>query len=360
MKFNSIQYLRGVAASVVVLQHASTSMPDSPFPFEFGAWGVDLFFVISGFIMYHTTADGRAAPGEFAVRRLVRIVPMYLLLTSVAYAIAVAAPSLTRTFSSSFADYLRSILFIPFLNDRTNTIQPILGQGWTLNYEMFFYLLFAAALLLPARRRLAACWMVLGALATVGILVRPQGILPGFYTDPILIEFAFGMLIAHLAGTVRGTLPWLAVAYAALGIGFVALALGTDADISRAFTAGCLSAALLSVAVWAELTSWKPNSAFGVLVGDSSYSMYLGHGFVLAVLWRLAYGITGGWDSIAATLVFMLVCLVASIIAGILLYWLIEKPVGRALHRRFVKPRAAAPPIPTGTSGAAASIAGKI
>lgn len=343
MKIISIQYLRGIAASVVVLQHASTSMPDSPFSLGFGGWGVDLFFVISGFIMFHTTADDRTGPGEFAVRRLVRIVPMYLLLTSVAYALAIVAPSITRTFSASFADYVRSILFIPFFNSSTGTVQPILGIGWTLNYEMFFYLLFAAALVLPARKRLAACWIVLGSLAMTGIMLRPAGVLSGFYTHPILIEFASGMLIASVARTVPASLPRVTIVYALLGIGAVLMAMTTEADVSRAFIAGSLAAALLAAALWAEATFWKPASALGVLVGDSSYSMYLSHGFVLAVLWRLAYRITGGWDSVMATLAFMGICLLAAIGVGILLYRYVEYPIGKALHRISLRPRIRVP-----------------
>lgn len=346
MKIISIQYLRGIAASVVVLQHASTSMPDSPFNLGVGGWGVDLFFVISGFIMFHTTADDRVTPGEFALRRLVRIVPMYLLLTSVAYTMAVVAPSITRTFSDSFADYVRSLLFIPFVNSSTGEVHPVLGVGWTLNYEMFFYLLFAAALVLPARARLAACWVVLGSLAMTGIMLRPDGVLSRFYTDPILIEFAYGMLIAAVARAASGNLPRVAVVYALLGAGAVTMSSITEAEISRAFLAGSFAAALLAFAVWAEATFWKPASALGVLIGDSSYSLYLSHGFVLAVLWRVAYWITGGWDSVMATLVFMVICLIASIVVGILLYRLIEYPVGKALHRILLRPRTRVPVAP--------------
>jgi exopolysaccharide production protein ExoZ len=340
-KFVSIQYLRAVAASVVVLQHASSSMPDTPIEAEFGAWGVDLFFVISGFIMFHTTAGGRGRPADFAVRRVVRIVPLYLILTTVAFAIAVLAPSLTRTFSPAVADYVRSLLFVPFVNERTGTVQPVLGQGWTLNYEMFFYLLFTLALFLPARMRLAGCWTVLGSLAAAGILFEPRGLVPRFYTDPIVIEFAFGMLVAYVAGTSLGRLPRLAAAFALLGITCVLAGWITGADASRAFRAGLLAAATVALAVWAESTSWKPASAFGELLGDASYSMYLSHTFVLAVAWRLAYAITGGWDGIAATLLFMAACLAACMVVAVLLYRWVERPVGRMLHARLPRGRAA-------------------
>lgn len=147
-RIDSIQLLRAVAAIAVVTQHV-------PIPiFGDGLWGVDLFFVISGFIMCHATArSGR----NFFLKRIIRIVPLYWLGTLFIYALALTLPQLLNTTTANPVDLLKSLLFIPFIKGGIPV--PIVFQGWTLNYEMFFYGLFWISLLVsrrPCRTRRSA------------------------------------------------------------------------------------------------------------------------------------------------------------------------------------------------------------
>src|SRR5689334_16532037 len=146
----SIQWLRGIAALMVVAFHTNTLAlhPSARMDFlAIGETGVDLFFVISGFIMTITTVDKRA-PGEFLRRRIIRVVPLYWMITLSYAALAVMAPTLFRSASPDFLHTLGSLAFVPQFHPLfPSAIWPVVIPGWSLNYEMFFYGIFALALL---------------------------------------------------------------------------------------------------------------------------------------------------------------------------------------------------------------------
>ena len=138
-----LQILRFVAAMAVVLFHMGSDYQirfglDAN-PFAYGAFGVDIFFVLSGFIIAMTTDPSRGA-WYFYRKRLIRIVPIYWLLTFGVVAIGIAAPTLLNSTEVSFEAVIKSLLFIAYERP-SGELQPLLFLGWTLNYEMFFYLI---------------------------------------------------------------------------------------------------------------------------------------------------------------------------------------------------------------------------
>ena len=157
-QLHSIQILRAAAAMAVVLFHLGDSLarnfglfPSNPFPA--GSDGVDVFFVISGFIMCYTTAGvDQRSPADFAMKRAARIIPIYYLMTLVLFAVGLVMPSLLASGSATFEQLAKSLLFIPY--ERANgAVAPVLFLGWTLNYEMFFYAIFTIALIVAPRFR---------------------------------------------------------------------------------------------------------------------------------------------------------------------------------------------------------------
>ena len=155
-KLSSIQVLRGVAASLVVFLHILASLDayydssilyDFPSLISFLESGVDIFFVISGFIMFAVTKNkfGQGYALNFIKRRIFRVVPLYWTLTLLYASLLIVFPSAFQNAVFDIYKLIQSLLFIPHHNV-SGDIMPVVSVGWTLNYEMYFYLCFAIAL----------------------------------------------------------------------------------------------------------------------------------------------------------------------------------------------------------------------
>jgi len=199
-KLTNVQHLRAVAALIVLITHqyaatvfvaARSHRSFDSIPL-YGTFGVDIFFVISGFIMFYTASNefggGVAATDKFIRRRLIRVVPIYWLLT-----MAMAALRFFQNKADSAPALVQSLLFIPFVAGN-GKFRPVLGVGWSLNYEMLFYAIFAVGLLLPRRSGVFMIFMTLMALITAGSLFALP---PPFsaWTKPIIGEFLLGVIL---------------------------------------------------------------------------------------------------------------------------------------------------------------------
>lgn len=183
-RFESVQSLRGIAALFVLAQHICF--------IGRGAFGVDLFFLISGFIMMYTTEKETE---HFLLKRLIRIIPLYYFMTIISYIALLLFPQLFEQTTASPVYLIKSLMFIPF--SMGGVTQPLLRVGWTVNYEMLFYLLFFAAMKISKRYRALICSGMLVLLVLIGQWV-PEGTEPfSFWTDSILLEFAAGMALFY-------------------------------------------------------------------------------------------------------------------------------------------------------------------
>ena len=294
----SIQYLRAFAALAVVMYHLGEKAGQ---PFKIGAAGVDLFFVISGFIMWMISEDQKPAP--FWAQRAWRIIPMYWIVTALLFAKHVhdhQSPGIGRL--------LLSLAFIPHLDDH-GQLFPILVPGWTLNFEMFFYLVFGFCLFAARRLQLPILTLVLVACVALGALTGS----PLQY--PLLLEFLAGAWLCEAWR--RGMLNKGGAVMIVAGV--VLFALGRLAPYSEALrpllwglpaflvVAGC-------VALEPKLPKWKPLR----FLGDASYSIYLTHGLVIGLLWARL-----GW---AAGVI--------AVLAGCVVYIALERPLHRLVSAR--------------------------
>jgi exopolysaccharide production protein ExoZ len=320
----SIQYLRGLAALGVLVFHAADR---AGWAFGTGAAGVDVFFVISGFIMWVVTCSRDGDPRGFMVRRLQRIVPLYWAVTLITAAIAVFVPGAFPAMQVTAGAVAKSLFFIPY-RDPQGLIAPLIVPGWTLNFEMFFYLLFAAGLLAPARIR-----ALLVSAALVGLVaLRPfvgGGPVAQTYTDPILLEFAAGVWLGWLWSHDRLPGPRTGWALVALGLaGFTAVGLsGVDITSARPLWWGLPAFALVVGAVSIERHGRVPNLAPLRALGDASYSVYLIHGLAISATLR-ALALVG----VTAPALVFAAAIVVGVTAGLLAYRLIEKPAMRLFH----------------------------
>lgn len=333
----AIQCLRGIAAAMVVVFHCFPQLAHMGYAGDEQLWlsaGVDIFFIISGFIMLISShrSPGRGA-ASFLVNRAVRILPIYWLLTSVMVALALAVPNLLNATRFEPWHVLASYLMIPARHPTLPFYWPILIPGWTLNYEVFFYVLFAGALAVTADRgwRLAA---IVGGLvvacAAAGAVVPADGV-AGFYTDSVIVEFAFGLVLA-LAYLRAWRLPRVvAVAAGAGGIAaLVASGLVAHPDV-RGLVYGVPALAIVTGAV---LSGWRQGGTVTRLlrvVGDASYSIYLTHMLTMGVVgqvWRRWVGAGSPWLVAAFIVVATLIC----IVAGAIFYRVVERPLTRRLQ----------------------------
>ncbi|MBX9858945.1 MAG: acyltransferase [Sphingomonas sp.] len=337
-KYWSVQYLRAVAALLVVVNHAQLhAVNELQFFFvRLGSFGVLLFFVISGFIMVTMTSEGRFDGGAFLRRRIERVVPLYWLATAFVAMLAVIAPDLLKNTSFSIEGLVKSLLFIPYQRGN-GEIVPLLKLGWTLNYEMFFYLLFAAFCRTGAGFRVVMISAILAILAVIGIWIPKSATILFFFTRPVALSFAIGMVVglAYQRGLLTRQLgPATAHAVIAgalvIGLGLTAAGLtvlpGTLFDPRIDLCFALAASAFIAAGLIAEPTLY--HSRLGLALGDASYSIYLVHLYVVALLIKLLamLGPAGLATRIPIALVF-------ASLAGLAIHRLVERPIMRFFQR---------------------------
>ncbi|NRQ16381.1 acyltransferase family protein [Ensifer sesbaniae] len=319
-----IQYLRAFAALGVVVFHAAERTGHH---FAIGAAGVDIFFVISGFIMWVISERRPMSPFSFLRDRVQRIAPVYWLATMVMVLGGLAGlfPNLVL----SPAHVMASLLFVPMPSPSTGEVWPVLVQGWTLNYEMFFYALFALTLLVPRSRRLLAITACFLLLVGLGYAIDSDNALFVAYTRPIILEFVAGMIIAELwlRGRVRGSnVGWAFVATAISGFSALAVfRLPFDE-----FVLGPLAVMLVVGTLALEDRGWFRGRGMPMLLGDASYSIYLWHTFAISVVVKVCA--RAGVDLPLSAFLAVL----AGTALGAAAYILFEKPLTRRLRSRIV------------------------
>jgi exopolysaccharide production protein ExoZ len=317
-KLNGIQWLRALAAIIVVAFHASGRWN---YNFGIGQYGVDIFFVISGFIMWGV-ASSPISPIDFLRDRIARIVPIYWLATAVLT--LGGALGLFPKLSASIVQILCSLLFIPYPDGR-GIIWPTLSQGWTLNYEMFFYVVFSAILMLPKYFRSAALLVSFSILAAIGVVWNSNIAAITFYTRPIILEFALGVLIGQYF--TRNTLDRkLGILFVAAGL--LCFVLGGLGMIHgpQVLVFGIPATLLISGFIALEQSGTRFDFRPLVFLGDASYSIYLFHTFAISVAVRFLPRGLGVADPIVGTLL--------GVTVGCVAYWLVERPLVGRLRRK--------------------------
>ena len=330
--FGSIQTLRGVAALLVVIFHAGLRFDSSEMTFRTGNAGVDIFFVISGFVMWTVTARRPTRPLVFLQQRFVRLAPMYWCFTLLMFATSTLAPSMVPRMRPTVPHLLLSMAFVPHVSPNLDRILPLLGQGWTLNFEVFFYLIFAVALALRTEWRLPAIGASLLALPVLGVFVLTPEIPITTLLSPLLIEFLGGIGIAWFVTTGR-RLPvgwsWTCVI---LGVALLACAEpAADAEWGRLLEFGIPAFFVVGGMVGAETSGALRFTRLPLWLGDASYSIYLSHTFVISALGKV-------WPNSLAPWPFIVTATVCSALMGGLIYVVIERPLLALMRGRHRLP----------------------
>jgi exopolysaccharide production protein ExoZ len=325
--FSRIQVLRFVAAAAVVVYHAQLTAVTyfggtAPLPIlEYGTYGVDLFFVISGFIIVFIASTRETNAAMFTRRRIERIVPLYWIMTLATFALT-HIPGLARNAASDPLHLVQSLLFLSWL-DGYGTY-PVLNVGWTLEFEMLFYAI-AAAAMAWTRRPWAVTAFVMLALVLTG---RGSFF---FLQNPMIIEFVFGMTIATFLYD-RRLFPWL------LGSTLLVLVTLPLTQLSwRVWAIGLPSSVLVGAAVYADRRKAYRGRVLPEL-GNASYSIYLTHVIAISFACKMAIRLM---PSAPLAIIVPLIS-VFSVVIGYMTYCLVEKrliALGRKRRPASLAPR---------------------
>jgi len=332
---NSLQALRALAATTVIFDHI-------PFA-RWGSFGVDIFFVLSGFVICHISSTDSS---HFFSKRIFRVVPLYWLCTFAVATIALIAPSLLVNTSFSGVALLKSLFFIPFRRP-DHHVAPLLFLGWTLHFEMLFYAIFGIALRVTRKHARVLAIAGLVALFAIGKLFRVyhhSNLVLNFYSKFVIMEFAFGILCYVLwnrYGAAVRRVPGLLVLAAATTsyIFFILMDVHVFDSygpffkhvpdiLLRGVPASLILLAFLSVEDRIKFP------ALVLLIGDASYSLYLLHPYILEILNRKMFALDHlSVLSIVVTIVFIAICYACAVLS----FKYFERPSNKLLRNLFLR-----------------------
>jgi exopolysaccharide production protein ExoZ len=291
-----LQHLRFVAAFAVLAHHILEEATGSPLAHipaavqRLGACGVDIFFVISGLVMWHATGgfSSQTSARRFFTRRLTRVMPAYWVCLAIVVALAFSGIAY-RHMQLGPIGLSESILLLP----PTTSAGLVVGVAWTLIYEFYFYLICTAALCLPWQKYRVA--LIVALLAGVPVALNLVGATAQgeYYGSPIVIEFLGGIFLGLVSTRLPESSPrirWI------VSITCVALFWWATVSSPSEATSGLPASfrwwawglpATLLVAAFAR-TEDKGGRVGGALtvLGNSSYVLYLTHGFFMILFAR--------------------------------------------------------------------------
>jgi exopolysaccharide production protein ExoZ len=338
-----LQALRGLAASLVVVSHSAETLARHDLMSEdmaarlslSGYFGVATFFIISGFIIYKTSRNSFGNLGgasRFVLKRLIRIFPVYWIATALFVLLSPHRAEITA------GDIVWSLLLVPHQGISAAGLNPLVGQGWTLQYEMLFYMIFAAGLFFTRNIGTGLIVAALVALVAAGAAILPLSdiaeplTLAAYWTRPIILLFAAGIGLGLLQERVR---PSFSVPYpftlmlGLLGLWF-AFSLGAPLPESGhiRFPAVIAVWGVCGLLVFVSVFGCKEEGLFekaAEVFGDASYSVYLFHTFILSALLRLKL------QDISPVLFFVMAIIGANVL-GYVMYRLVERPILRTFR----------------------------
>lgn len=340
----NLQVLRFVAAFMVLFSHVQHELTVRggegasafhAFDPVFWPGGVDIFFIISGFIMYFIGHRAFATPGgarDFMLKRLIRIAPIYWIFTTLMLVSIVVLGSRVAHSELSPLNVVFSYLFIPSRN-AYGELLPVLALGWTLNFEMMFYVVFSLGLLLPLRKGVTFVACAISAFAALSIMNLSRFAALDFWTNPIVMEFLFGIGLAAVYLSGFRLEKWISALLVAAAVGLMVLAKAMRADVDYwnwRFVWMGVPAFILCAGLTLVRNQGVAHGVKKILVlgGDASYVLYLSHPFVINVV-----GLVWSKLKIHGNIAYIAIAMGAAVIGSILIHVYFERALSRWLTR---------------------------
>jgi exopolysaccharide production protein ExoZ len=324
----SIQVLRFIAAFAVVVLHASTrtewlhSGHDDPVGFLKG--GVDIFFVISGFVMAYTIKPS-TRPLVFAARRLARVAPLYWIAICITVIIGILAPQYSITGAASLPWAAQSMAFA--------TLQkPLFSVGWTLEYEVLFYSMLALCLFLFKRLWASGLVVIMVASLVIAVSLSHVSEIFAWYSDKvIMLEFLFGVAIYHAYKRINLP-PTIGLGIAVAGLAIFPAVNHFQGEFLRGITWGLPATLVVLGFLIAEPLFQKPWTRPLLFLGAASYSIYIFHFLVLNKLNFFLSKNPSVLNFESPILLWAFLTAVA-LGSGLCAYLFLEKPLSRILRK---------------------------
>jgi peptidoglycan/LPS O-acetylase OafA/YrhL len=346
-KLYSIQLIRFIAVFLVVLVHCIDRMnryfdaPEHIFSFYyfdvFGRAGVDIFFVISGFVMMYISnkaiTENTFNLKVFLIKRALRVIPIYWLITGIISMLLIFYPSVFYNTTTDVFHTLGSYFFIPIASPE-GKYAPLLGVGWTLNLEMFFYLIFGIFLFFKGQQASKFIFLFFCFMCSFGELfgLRDKSYFLNVITNPMLLEFFLGMTLFKALNTKSYSLLHVLFSlFISILIFSYTIFWEVNTDCRFITWGGAAFFLLFALISLEKMGKLKVPNLF-VLLGDASYSIYLTHYLVIGITYKLGHKV--GVLSFKSEFIIFTLC--ASLLLGYLFYLLIEKPLIKLLNKRVM------------------------
>lgn len=344
-KIKNIQSLRGVAVLLVVLfhlfivenkySHFDTLLPNI---LQFGNFGVDLFFVISGFVMV-TVTRGKFQDAKqslmFLYNRLTRIYPLYWVYSLLALVVFLVRPSWVNSSQGNQVNILASFLLLP--SDKL----PLVQVGWTLIHEIYFYLVYFFIFLIVSDDFLIYAVIVWGICVTFfNLYLHAGNPFLDLVLNPLTLEFLGGCLLAiqyyktkndGLRSDTLLIVAGVSLLVAVFGYDYYRISTGIVAPSGwwRVLLYGLPALCITYSLIHAERRGYVLPLTLS-WVGNASYSIYLSHLFTINVIGRLwsIFSVDYLYDNV----IFILITLILVLLVGFLSYWLVENKLLTTSH----------------------------
>ena len=323
----SLQILRFIAATSVVYFHID-------FDPRFGYFGIDIFFVISGFVIALIVTNKESA-SHFAISRITRIVPIYWLLTTI---LLIGICVLPQYFANAtiahanFQNYIKSLFFIPYFG--ANGMYPLLSVGWTLNYEMFFYICVWLSLLITKRYVLVAAFFLLLLSYLIFGNYFDIEVMEEFFGKEVIFEFILGFFAYFLYSVkffkMKANILFFIIALTTYILMAYFESIGYSGN--RLLLYGIPSSLLvLSVTKLEALFHNQKNLLISIFInlGDASYATYLTHWFVIVFFREIFYKKFDFYNFYSITGVFITIIIV--LLVGQFTYKYLDRPLNKKL-----------------------------
>lgn len=345
-----IQLLRAVAALSVVYVHCANNIVCRGFPTA-GRFGVDIFFIISGFVITYVVSRGDGGPWKFFVKRVIRIEPMYVLITIVMTLTAVIFPGMIENNEVSVSGVIKSILFIP---GAENGGMPVLDQGWSLNYEMLFYVIvFLCVLFVKNKRYLTTvCVLILVFIMAVLQFWNTDSFILNYYSPSLFLEFIYGIILYYLYTSFEPIKRrvmvnrWVKITVltssAIFWYGFMIYCDMSNLylSLSRGISFGIPALVLVGSVLFLEKEIKYDNRAvrFVIELGEASYVMYLIHCLVIVFLAKVVFKEASGTKCVFIyEIIKIVITVTVTVTLSVLVHRFIDMPVQRYLKRVIIK-----------------------